>query len=46
MIAALTLDDAQSPKESWVERQRRLWEDALARLEAALAKRKPKGKRS
>ena len=43
---ALSLDDTQSPKESWVERQRRLWEEALARLEAALADRKSTRKKS
>jgi len=36
------LDESPSPKESWAERQRRLWEEALAKLDAALAKQKSK----
>jgi hypothetical protein len=38
----LALDQPPSPKESWIERQRRLWEEALDKLEAILGKRKPK----
>ena len=34
----LALDDAPAPKDPWIERQRRLWEEALDRLEKALAK--------
>jgi hypothetical protein len=39
----LALEEIPGPKESWIERQRRLWEDALDRLEKALGKRKPMG---
>jgi Ser/Thr protein kinase RdoA (MazF antagonist) len=38
----LALDQDPRPKESWVERQRRLWEEALDRLEKALGRRTPK----
>jgi hypothetical protein len=39
------LEESPSPKESWAERQRRLWEEALAKLQAVVAKQKSKGEK-
>ena len=36
------LDERPSRDEGWIERQRRLWQEALDKLEAALKKRKAK----
>ena len=38
--------DALAPVEDWVSRQRRVWESALDRLEAALAADTPKRRKS
>jgi hypothetical protein len=44
-VFALWLEEPPPERDSWVERQRRLWEEALDRLEKALGRRKSKGEK-